>query len=356
MAYDAIHPGELWLDTSGRPIYAHGFSVIWDEKTGYYYWYGENKEKSKGGLFNKVWTYGFRYYRSKDLCNWEDMGLFIEPSTDIKNPLHPSYQQDRPHILYCEKTGKYVCWIKVMSGIVSQFMVVLQSDNMFGPYEFVHKALKPLQMDTGDFTLVKDGAKAYFIFERPHYEMVCADLTDDYTNVTGNYSEHYVGLKPPYQRESPAYFKYEGKHYLLTSGTSGYYPNPTWACSFTDFHGDWEDLGEVCEGDDTRTSFNSQYCWVMQEHTTGRFIACGDRWRPEKYIPRLSAQIISTMEKRFKDYQADLSPKTEVRWLDKPKHYSENTKVSRFVWLPIEMENGKPVIRWKDSWNTEELK
>ena len=27
MSYNAIHPGKVWLDTSGKPIQAHGFSV-----------------------------------------------------------------------------------------------------------------------------------------------------------------------------------------------------------------------------------------------------------------------------------------------------------------------------------------
>ena len=88
--YNSFKPGQEWLDTNGKHIQCHGYEVIYDKDTDYYYRYGENKEKSKGGLFNKIWTYGFRYYRSKDLYNWEDMGLFIEPSDDIKNPLHPS--------------------------------------------------------------------------------------------------------------------------------------------------------------------------------------------------------------------------------------------------------------------------
>jgi hypothetical protein len=59
MKYDSIRPGRLWLDTNGRPIQAHGFSVFYDEKENRFVWYGENKEFTKKG--GTVWTYGIRY-------------------------------------------------------------------------------------------------------------------------------------------------------------------------------------------------------------------------------------------------------------------------------------------------------
>ena len=40
--YDCIRPGEVWLDTNGNRIHAHGGSVIFIDGT--YYFYGENKE------------------------------------------------------------------------------------------------------------------------------------------------------------------------------------------------------------------------------------------------------------------------------------------------------------------------
>ena len=46
--YNSIRPGERWLDTEGKPIQAHDFSVFYDEKDQTYYWYGENKEKTDG--------------------------------------------------------------------------------------------------------------------------------------------------------------------------------------------------------------------------------------------------------------------------------------------------------------------
>ena len=42
MRYSSIRPGQIWLDTEGKRIQAHGGSVMYWE--GAYYWYGENKE------------------------------------------------------------------------------------------------------------------------------------------------------------------------------------------------------------------------------------------------------------------------------------------------------------------------
>ena len=42
--YDAFYPGQVWLDTNGNRIQAHGGSLIYLD--GVYYWYGENKEKT----------------------------------------------------------------------------------------------------------------------------------------------------------------------------------------------------------------------------------------------------------------------------------------------------------------------
>ena len=38
MSYNAIHPGEVWLDTNGKPIQAHGFSVFYNEQEKLWYW------------------------------------------------------------------------------------------------------------------------------------------------------------------------------------------------------------------------------------------------------------------------------------------------------------------------------
>lgn len=356
MSYNSFKPGKSWLDTNGKPIQAHGFSVFYDEKAGLYYWLGENKEKTTGK--NHIWHWGVRLYASRDLYNWEDRGLIIPPTPDdLDSPLHPTYCMDRPHFLYCEKTGKYVMWLKIMAGEISQFFSIMEADKLEGPYTYVHKVYKPLKMDSGDFTLHadKETGKAYVFFERPHFQLICATLTDDYTGVTGEFSVHYDGLTPPMTREAPTFFERGGKKYLFTSGTSGYFPNPSKVCMFDDYHGKYIDLGDPCIGDKSGTTFNSQITCVLKVPNKDLYIACADRWNPQWWIPMLAKQISKGMERHFAGYQPDTSPKEEHPLPGVETRHKENTSIARYVWLPIEWQGDKPVIRWKDEWKWEEL-
>ena len=52
----SITPGQIWLDTEGDRIHAHGGSII--EVDGTFYWYGENKERSTPG--SGIWHWGVR--------------------------------------------------------------------------------------------------------------------------------------------------------------------------------------------------------------------------------------------------------------------------------------------------------
>ena len=351
MSYHSFRPGKEWLDSNGEVIQAHGFSVCYDENQRCYYWYGENKEKTKKG--GTVWHWGVNLYRSEDLYNWDKVGLIIPPEPDdLQSPLHPTYCMDRPHILFCEKTGKYVAWLKIMGGEISQFMCVMESDHLEGPYTYVNRIYKPLQMDTGDFTLHRDSVtgKAYIIFDRPHFEVICADLTDDYRAVTGEYSAHYRNMRPPFAREAPTIFEKDGRKYLFTSAVTGYYPNKSDVCVFDDYHGEWKSLGDPCIGDKTDTTFNSQITCVLKIHGTEQYIACADRWMPQWYIPKMSKSILNGTAKHFENYEPDTSPKAALPLPGVEQKHSENTYKSRYVWLPIAWEGEKPVLRWKKEW------
>lgn len=147
--YDSFRPGQVWLDTEGKRIQAHGGSVIYVD--GIYYWYGENKEFTDGT--NDIWIYGIRFYRSNDLYNWEDLGLVIPPDTeDEKSPLNPTNcMLDRPHIIYNKRTKKYVCWVKIMHKEGHQDETVLTADKITGPYTIVNQGIRPLGYECGGF-------------------------------------------------------------------------------------------------------------------------------------------------------------------------------------------------------------
>ena len=45
--YNSIKPGQVWLDTDGNRIQAHGGNIIHHD--GKFWWFGENKEKVSSG-------------------------------------------------------------------------------------------------------------------------------------------------------------------------------------------------------------------------------------------------------------------------------------------------------------------
>lgn len=347
MKYDAFYPGQVWLDTEGKRIQAHGGSLMFLD--GVYYWYGENKEKTDGK--NGIWHWGVRCYSSSDLYNWKDEGLIIPPEPeDPESSLHPSACMDRPHIIYNKRTKKFVCWLKIMNKDQTQSETVLTADCILGPYTKVREGLRPLGMSAGDFDLaVAEDGKAYYYFERVHSETICADLTGDYTDVTGYYSTHFPHSGPPYVREATAHFIRKGKHYLITSGTTGYLPNPSEAAIADTWHGPYTVLGDPHPEDESKTSFHSQISSVFK--VPGKkdlYIACADRWLPQamdKQYPIYREMFEKIFSGRAEEFDFSRMGEQVV----------ENTAIADYVWLPIRFEGEKPVIHWLDSWRWEDF-
>lgn len=342
----SIKPGKVWLDTEGKRIQAHGGSIFYEN--GKYYWYGENKEKTDG--VSRIWHWGVRMYESDDLYNWHDLGLIIPPEPDDpESPLHPEACMDRPHIIYNRFTKKYVCWLKIMQKDGIQSETVLTADHLTGPYTKVRVGLRPLNMSAGDFDLVvaPDG-KAYYYFERVHSETICADLTADYTDVTGYYSTHFPHPYPPYVREATAHFMRKGKHYLLTSGTTGYLPNPSEVAIADSWHGPYRIQGDPCPNDPSCTTYHSQISSVFK--VPGKkdlYIALGDRWLPE-HMDVAYEDVRRRFEISFGDETVDRSnPPVLPRIIDR-------TQIADYVWLPIRFDGECAYLDWKDEWRIED--
>ena len=360
MKYSSIRPGQTWLDTEGKRIQAHGGSVFYEN--GIYYWYGENKEKTDGQ--NGIWHWGVRCYASRDLYNWDDLGIIIPPEPDDPvSSLHPSSQMDRPHIIYNGKTKKYVCWLKVMGK--KQTATILTADNLLGPYTKIREGFSPLGMSAGDFDLAvdKQSGKAYYYFEKVHTETICADLNDDYTDVTGVFSSHFPHPFPPYVREATAHFMRRSKHYLITSGTTGYLPNPSEIAVADDWHGPFQVLGNPHPDDPTNTSFGSQISSVFQvQGKKDLYIACADRWAPDvdpHTIPyAFYAQLYELLFTGHQEKIYDLAARYGMdRELLRRVFYDNkrNTSIADYVWLPLTFtEDGKVLIHWYDEWRLED--
>ena len=343
---NSIIPGRPWLDTSGKRIQAHGGSLLY--KDGTFYWYGENKEKTISPF--SVWHWGVKLYSSKDLYNWKDEGIICLPQPDDKtNPLHPNSRMDRPHILYNDKTQLFVMWMKIMGDDGIQYMAVACSASIKGPFKLVNKKLHPGGMNTGDFDLVKfEDGRACIVFDRVHYNMVVLDLTEDYLDTTLHYSEHYYRRCPPYVREAPAVFFRNDKGYVITSGTTGYFPNQSEIACFDDIHGEWTVLGDPHPGDARHTSFDSQISCVFQHpHIHDLYIAMADRWLPDLPDDRPDINLI---------YAAKFDPECDPRIKEKFRDFSiaalseRNISVAEYVWLPINFSGEVPEIHWHDKW------
>lgn len=352
-------PGAVWLDTAGKPIQAHGGSII--QVDNFYYWYGENKEFTTGK--DDIWTWGVRCYRSQNLYDWEDGGLIVPPDIkDKTSPLHPSALLDRPHIIYNPRTKKFVCWVKLMSKSMEQTRTVLVADKITGPYSLIRKDIHPVGMNAGDYDLVVSlwEAKAYMYFERVHSELICADLTEDFTDFTGYYSTHFPKPGPPDTREGIAYFKRGRKHYLVSSGTTGYFPNPSQVAVGDSFHGPFTCLGDLHPSDRTRTSFNSQICSVFKHpQKKDLFIALADQWMgpmsgQEFETGKLSEIVQNIYRKIFSMPPQPLSEE-EIRVQKQMDRMGGNTSAARYVWLPIRFDGERPYIEWREEWSLDEF-
>lgn len=350
---DAIYPGQPWLDTNGNRIQAHAGQLLYENDT--YYWYGENKEHTDGQ--SDIWSWGIRCYRSTDLYNWEDMGLIIAPNLeDPTSNLFPDMYVDRPHIVRCARTGKYVCWIKI-SGTTACY-IVLQADQLTGPYTVVRENYRPFGYEVGDYDIAIDEAtgKAY-LFETANHDGVAGmELSEDYTSAVRDISLSYPDLKPPFTREGVTLFTHDGRRYLITSGMSGYIPNQSDSAVSDSWEQIFTPIGDPHVDDDSLASFNSQISQVFHVPNSDLYIALADRWLPDMLLDKESAlRVRRVIAGSTSDTPVTEEDKREAMSLLAMSGEAVNTSVSDYVWLPVTFEEGRPLIHWHDSWRVSDL-
>lgn len=352
MEYHSFKPGQPMLDTNGKRIQAHGGGLLYED--GIYYWYGENKEFSIGT--KRVWTWGIRCYSSKDLYNWKDEGLMIPPDTENKgSSLHPSRPVDRPHILKNRETGKYVCWLK-LSGRNAYF-TVLTADTLMGPYTIVRDRVRPFGKKAGDFDLWQDDRGiGYICFEHDHNGVISAPLSPDFLDAVEPFRDMFVGLKPPFTREGITHFTHEGRHYLLTSGMTGYVPNPSEVAVSDDPLGPYVPIGNPHRNDESGVSFHSQVSAILPHpEIPGLYLTLADRWIPKLRLTgaqseRMLRALASCMDRRYHSTLLEKAYLGTFPW----NCARVNTSLAEYVWLPMAFEDGMPVIDWHEEWTIEE--
>jgi beta-xylosidase len=340
-------PGEVWPDNNGVHINAHGGGILFHE--GVYYWFGEHK--IEGGAGNLA-LMGVHCYSSTDLYNWMDEGIALPVSNDPKSEIVRGCVIERPKVIYNAKTNKFVMWFHLElkgQGYNAARAALAVSDTVIGPYEYVgsfrtNPGVWPINASeadkqgatstdglsgleaaqTGVFlrrdfeggqmardmtVFVDDDQKAYLITSaEENFTLNITELTDDYQGFSGRWSRIFPGG----WNEAPALFKRGGKYYMITSGCTGWAPNPARSAVADSVLGPWTELGDPSRGtpEENAVTFWSQSTFVLPvQDREEAFIFMGDRWRPQNAID------------------------------------------GRYIWLPIEWEGDRPVLKWHGQWD-----
>ncbi|XP_043713452.1 uncharacterized protein LOC122661983 isoform X2 [Telopea speciosissima] len=279
-----FYPGKIWLDTDGNPIQAHGGGILYVERSGTYYWYGENKDgptyhaHKKGAA--RVDIVGVSCYSSKDLWTWKNEGIVLAGEENETHELHKSNVLERPKVIYNDKTRKYVMWMHIDDANYTKASVgVAISDHPVGPFEYLYSK-QPHGFDSRDMTIFKDDdGMAYLVYSsEDNSELHIGPLTDDYLDITQVMRRILVGQ----HREAPALFKHDGTYYMITSGCTGWAPNEALAHAAESILGPWETMGNPCIGGNKvlrQTTFFAQSTFVLPlPGLPGSFIFMADRW------------------------------------------------------------------------------
>lgn len=250
--------GVPWYDQNGNVVNAHGACIVKDN--GRYWLFGEYKSDTTNCFP------GFGCYSSKDLTNWQFERVVLPVQKD--GVLGPNRVGERPKVMRCPKTGKYVMLAHAdATNYNDPHTVVAIADSINGDYKLLGTLQyngKPIhKWDIGTFQ--DDDGRAYLLVHHgPIYRM-----SDDYLSVdTMVANVKGVG-------ESPAMFKKNGVYFLLTSNLTSWERNDNYYFTATNIAGPWTKRGLFCpEG---TLTWNSQTTFVLML-PDGTPMYMGDRW------------------------------------------------------------------------------
>ena len=346
----------IWYDTNGHVVNAHGGGVL--EHEGKYYLYGEHKVYGPAGCRAHV---GVHVYSSDNLKDWKDEGIALKVSDDPKSDIADGCVMERPKIIHCKKTGKFVMFFHLERTSHLDYsdgrVGIAVSDTPTGPYAFV-RSQKPTPgtypvnapddektpealerskadiakvphfgesdemraaliypsfvecgQDSRDMTLfVDDDGTAYLIHSSEYNSTLhFSELTPDYLDFTGRW---WRGMSKDWT-EGAAICKKDGWYYLIGSWCTGWDPNQARYYRARSVVGPWERMGDPCRGVNPHNGLGPELTWGAQSNfilkvSDDEYIAMFDMWRP---------------------------------W---------NQVDSRLVWLPITFGDGEMTIEWRD--------
>lgn len=266
--------GEVWLDTSGNPIHAHGGGIL---KVGeYYYWYGENRLNN---IFASI-------YRSVDFRNWEFCNnILTTESKCVSNDANRNISLvndngnkiliERPKILFNTTINKFVLWGHYENGdnYLDAKCCVATCDKIDGDYIY-HGSFNPLGEMSRDCTLYEENGEAYFISAaRDNKDLHIYKLTNDYLNIDSQINILWTSKS----REAPILFKRKGTYYLMTSACTGWTPNQGKYGTSDTLNGQFTKLIKI---GDKKTYYSQSFNTI---EINGEQYYLGDRWCKKNY-------------------------------------------------------------------------
>ncbi|ATC65431.1 beta-glucanase [Nibricoccus aquaticus] len=352
---ERFRPGEVWTDTAGVPINAHGGGILRHGAT--YYWFGEHKIAGPWGNEAHV---GVRVYASEDLVRWRNQGIALAVSADPASEIASGCILERPKVIHNRHTGLFVMWFHLEppgAGYTGARSGVAVANAPCGPYRYLgslrpNAGIWPLNADAmlrqmlsaeeADSLAARrfsGGPEADFpadLIQRRDHEggQMARDMTlfvdeDDIayqiysseengtlhiSQLTKDYLHHegrYIRVFPGGFNEAPALMKWSGRYFLFTSGCTGWRPNALRLAVADSIWGPWTDMGNPCVGtpQESATTFQSQPTFILPvNEKSGRFIFMADRWAPKNPID------------------------------------------GRYVWLPVDLSDSRPTVRWHKEW------
>ncbi len=263
---DSIKPCEIWPDTDGNHIQAHGGGIIKIKKT--YFWYGEQRGK---GLDPK-----YRYvscYSSKDLLNWKFRGNVVKmlPPDSISD----KWVLERPKVFYNSRTKKYVMYFHLDDrGYKVAEVGVATCDKPDGEFKYVRR-FRPLGHESRDIgQFIDDDGTAYLVFEDRPYGFRIARLSKDYMDV-----EKEMTLVKAHM-EGGAIVHYNGLYYSIGSALTGWNANPNKYSTAPTLEGPWTEFKDIAPV--ATNTYGSQSTMLIKVVGTKKttVIFMGDIWKP----------------------------------------------------------------------------
>ena len=262
---------------------------------------------------------------SDDLLNWQNAGLVLSALPPSAHPdLADGFILDRPKVIYHAATKKFILYFKHYppksqggkSGIDYGYVGVATSAQPTGPFHYQGRFLGGgSPFGTGDFTIFadNDGSIYHLGVRKPDKVHVAGRLSDDGLRPAGDYLE-LAGIT--LKTEAPALFRRGNNIYFLGSDSSGWAPNAARMFVGDKVTGPYQDLGNPVRGVNPNNNLGPEKTFGGQ--STFVYPVAGRR---DAWIAMFDINV------------------------------PQNPITSGYIWLPIEFEGDRPVIRWRDQWD-----